>query len=226
MAAGSGTRMNPVTLEVPKPLVVVNGKRMIDTIIDGLHSNGIYEIYIVVGYKSHKFEVIKEKYQGITIIENPYYNDYNNISSLYVAKDYISDVIIIDGDQIIYNKEILDPRFKDSCYCALFKEKTSEWLLSVKDGKILSCNRDGGENGYQLYSVSLWSKSDGEKLQKHLEAEFKEKKNKDLYWDDVALFCHPDEYDLHIREISDGDLVEIDNFDELVAIDSSYLYLK
>ena len=49
MAAGLGNRMRPVTLTTPKPLVKVNGVRMIDTVIQGLHENGITEIYIVVG---------------------------------------------------------------------------------------------------------------------------------------------------------------------------------
>ena len=45
MAAGLGNRMHPVTLTTPKPLVKVNGVRMIDTVIDGLHKNGINEMY-------------------------------------------------------------------------------------------------------------------------------------------------------------------------------------
>ena len=49
MAAGIGKRMQPVTLETPKPLVKVNGVRMIDTVIQGLQANGINEIYVVVG---------------------------------------------------------------------------------------------------------------------------------------------------------------------------------
>ena len=43
MAAGFGNRMRPVTLATPKPLVRVNGVRMIDTVIRGLHENSIYE---------------------------------------------------------------------------------------------------------------------------------------------------------------------------------------
>ena len=49
MAAGLGKRMQPVTLTTPKPLVKVNGVRMIDTVIKGLHENGITESYSVVG---------------------------------------------------------------------------------------------------------------------------------------------------------------------------------
>ena len=46
MAAGKGERMRPVTLHTPKPLVRVNGVRMIDTVIKALHQNGITEIYV------------------------------------------------------------------------------------------------------------------------------------------------------------------------------------
>ena len=67
MAAGLGNRMHPVTLATPKPLVNVNGVRMIDTVIDALHANGIYEIYIVVGYLKDAFKALKEQYDDITI---------------------------------------------------------------------------------------------------------------------------------------------------------------
>lgn len=50
MAAGIGKRLQPVTLDVPKPLVRVNGVCMIDTVIQGLHANGIEKIYVVVAF--------------------------------------------------------------------------------------------------------------------------------------------------------------------------------
>ena len=101
LAAGMGKRMNPVTLQTPKPLVKVNGIRMIDTAIRGLHYNGITEIYIVVGYLKEQFQELLKEYLGITLIENPFYATCNNISSLYVARDFLENAIILDGDQII-----------------------------------------------------------------------------------------------------------------------------
>ena len=223
MAAGLGNRMRPLTLETPKPLVRVNGKRMIDTVIDGLHEQGITEIYIVVGYLKERFRELQDSYPDIVLIENPYFDQCNNIASLYVAREHLSDVIILDGDQMIYDSDILRPEFEHSGYCCSWTdEETDEWLMQVEDGIVTSCSRNGGKKGYQLYSVSFWSAEDGDRLRRHLEQEFDVKRNRDIYWDDVAMFCYPKESQLGIREIPKGALTEIDNLEELAAIDQSY----
>ena len=223
MAAGKGTRMRPVTLTTPKPLVKINGRRMIDTVIEALHKNGITEIYIVVGYLKEQFAVLTKEYNNITLIENPYYDTCNNISSLYVARNFIEDSIILDGDQIIYNEEILTPEFERSGYNAVWTDgETDEWLMTVENGIVTSCSRTGGKNGWQLYSISRWSEEDGKKLKKHLELEFKEKNNRQIYWDDVAMCCHAEEYKLGISPMKSSDVIEIDNLDELIALDPSY----
>ena len=223
MAAGLGNRMRPVTNHTPKPMIRVNGARMIDSVISALHKNGIYEIYVVVGYLKEQFQVLEQEYPGLKLIENPYYDTCNNISSLYMAREHLSDVIILDGDQIIYDETILSPEFSLSGYNAVWTDgETDEWLMTVENGIVTACSRTGGKGGWQLYSISRWSDADGQKLRKHLEEEFDQKQNRQIYWDDVALFCHPEDYTLGIHPMESGSIVEIDSFAELVAIDESY----
>lgn len=223
MAAGLGNRMHPITLTTPKPLVKVNGVRMIDTVIQGLHQNGIHEIYVVVGYLKEEFAALEKVYPGLTLIENPYFDTCNNISSLYVARDHIENAIILDGDQIIYNPDILSPEFERSGYNSVWTDaETDEWLQTVEDGIVTSCSRTGGKGGWQLYSISRWTAEDGQKLKHHLEVEFDQRKNRQIYWDDVAMFCHPEDYQLGVRPMRAGDVIEVDNLIELAALDKSY----
>lgn len=223
MAAGFGKRMQPITLDTPKPLIEVNGVRMIDSVIGALHKNEIHEIYVVVGYLKERFSVLEREYEGVKLIENPYYETSNNISSLYAARDYIENVIILDGDQMIYNEKILSKEFTRSGYNCVWSEKeTNEWMLEVENGIVKGCNREGGKQGWQLYSVSRWNAKDGAKLKRHIEIEFEEKKNRQIYWDDVALFCYPDQYELGIKEMKEEDIIEIDSVDELIQLDDTY----
>lgn len=228
MAAGKGTRMHPITETLPKPLIRVHGKRMIDTIIEALHENGIYEIYVVVGYLKEAFQNLPNEIKGITLIQNPYFDTCNNISSLYVAKDYISNAIIIDGDQIVTDSTILSSEFENSGYNCVWQENDSkEWMLTLDDHyKVLSCSRIGGNHAWQLYGISRWTKEDGIKLKELLELEFKEKKNTQIYWDDIAMFEHFDEFNLQGYPMHAGGVKEIDSLDELIEEDSSYCCYK
>lgn len=223
MAAGLGNRMRPVTLKTPKPLVKVNGIRMIDSVIHALHDNGIYEIYVVVGYLKEQFVDLEKEYPGLVLIENSYFDTCNNISSLYVAREHLENVMILDGDQLIYNPDILSPGFERSGYNSVWTDKkTDEWLQTVEDGIVTACSRTGGEKGWQLYSISRWTAEDGRKLKHYLEVEFEQKKNRQIYWDDVAMFCYPTEFQLGIYPMQQEDIIEIDNLSELIKLDDAY----
>lgn len=60
------------------------------------------------------------------------------------------------------------------------------------------------------------------KVETFLEVEFEEKQNRQIYWDDVAMFCHFDDFKLGIRPMNASDIVEVDNLSELIALDANY----
>lgn len=223
MAAGIGSRLRPITLHTPKPLVKVHGVRMIDTVLRGLLEQGIAEIYIVVGYRKEQFAALKRDYPQIKLIENPYYAECNNISSLFAAREHLEDAMILDGDLIIRNPAVLSPVFERSGYNAIWTDgQTEEWLMQAENGMVRSCSRTGGSGGWQLFSISRWTQDDGRKLKRLLELEFLEKRNRQIYWDDVPMFCHFQEFQLQVYPMQPEDVIEIDSFAELAALDAAY----
>ena len=97
MAAGMSSRFAPLSLETPKALLNVKDEIMIERQIGQLREAGIDEIVIVVGYLKEKFEYLKEKYHVI-LVENPYYKQMNNFSTLYVAREYLKNTWICSAD--------------------------------------------------------------------------------------------------------------------------------
>ena len=224
MAAGKGERLRPITLTTPKPLIKINGTPMIENLISSLRKRGIEDITIVTGYLKEKLEYLKEKY-GVNIINNPDYEIANNISSLYYAKEKLGNTIIMDGDQIINDISIIKTDFTRSGYTCIINgnEFVNEWILELdEDSKIISCARTGATNGYILKSLSFWTSEDSEKLRKYLSFDYKKQKKSNIYWDDVAMFGHRDDFELYGYVIDKNSIIEIDSLDELKEIDSSY----
>ena len=222
LAAGEGKRLRPVTLKTPKPLVDVNGVRLIDTSVNALKRNGIHEIYIVTGYKKEQFYKAYENDADIHIIENPYYDKGNNITSMYFVREYIPGAFILEGDFYVNNDRIFKPDIKRSGYCAAWMETVPEWMLEVEDNTIVSCEIRGGKNAYRLWGVSMWTKDDGNILSELVRKQIEDVKDWSIYWDEIALDKNKDSFKLGIREIGLKDITEIDTLDELAEIDSKY----
>lgn len=223
IAAGTGTRMRPVTENMPKPLIPVNGKRIIDSSIEALRQNGIEEIYIVVGYLKEAFYKVYGADPHIHLIENPHYLDGNNITSLYEVRDYIPESFIVEADLLIKDATIFKPEIEKSGYLASWvTEPQSEWGLAVKDNRITAYEREITAPTYRLWGISMWDREQGERLAKEIAHYYEEEKKWDIFWDEVALELSKDQFDMGIREVNEGALCEIDTVKELSEIDPTY----
>lgn len=222
MAAGFGSRMVPVTLTIPKPLVKVNGVRIIETIIDGLLEKGIEDIVIVRGYLKHKFNELLPKYPFLKFVDNDLYNESNNIYSMYLVRDRLDNTYVFDGDLVLYNKDIIKEYQYESNFYAYHVDKSDDWCLNVKDDRIVSFIR-GGEDTWQEVPISYWNKEDGDKLKEDLEKVLDMPGGKELLWEHVPLTKCNNHYNLRINECLKEDTIEIDSYNELCALDSSYI---
>ncbi len=229
LAAGKGKRMRELTHDLPKPLIPVNGRPMIESAIQGLLSNGIQDIIIIVGYQKEKFSEIAERYPQVRLVENPYYDTCNNISSIYTVRDYLCNAMILEGDQFYFSADPLKAEFEYSGYNVFWTdEPTQEWIADAdENGRILACHDTGAPKGWLVYGVSRWTREDGIRLKQLITYEFEEKHNDQILWDRVPVFLYPQLFNLHIMPTADRLRVELDSIEELSAVDPSYLkYVK
>jgi len=97
LAAGFGMRMVPINAEVPKGLLEIHGETLIERLICQLHEVSIFDIDIVVGFLKEKYEYLIDKY-GVNLVYNTNYSLKNNIHSLKLVVDKISNTYIIPCD--------------------------------------------------------------------------------------------------------------------------------
>lgn len=97
LAAGFGMRMVPINLSTPKALLEVNGEPLIERLIKQLHEVGVKDITIVVGFMKESFDYLIDEY-GVELIVNPEYAAKNNLSSLALVADRISNTYIVPSD--------------------------------------------------------------------------------------------------------------------------------
>lgn len=221
IAAGFGSRLVPITFNTPKPLVRVHGKRIIDGLIDACLNAGISEIYIVRGYLAEQFDQLLYKYPMIKFLENPVYNEANNISSSMCARYMLSNAYVFEADLLIQNPSIIKTYQYTSNFLAIKKDRTDDWCFVVKDG-IIQEEKVGGLDCWQMVGISYWNEIDGHKLSDDIKETYEQPGGKERYWEQVPLVFCKDHYRVEVRECFDEDIVEIDTFRELKAIDKTY----
>ena len=100
LAAGEGSRMGQLTQNIPKPLLDINGKSIIERQLSSLKQNGVLDIIIVTGPHHEKFN-----FKNVVYVNDLDYKKHNTLSSLMTARDYMNDEIIITyADQIFEEK--------------------------------------------------------------------------------------------------------------------------
>lgn len=221
VAAGFGSRLVPITLNTPKPLIRVRGERIIDSLLDAVYEAGIEEVYIVRGYLAEQFDQLLYRYPNVQFIENPLYNEANNISSALAAKDVLENAYVLESDLLLYNKALITKYQYDSNYLGVPVDVTDDWCFETKRGVITNMSV-GGTNCHHMFGISYWTAEDGKKLAGDIEATFEMPGGKERYWDEVALRYFSRNYTVRVRECTFEDVVEIDTFRELQDIDPAY----
>lgn len=223
LAAGLGTRLRPITDEVPKCMVPVNGIRIIDKQIDNLHKAGVKDIVIVGGYKADVLKKHVEQYDGITFVGNSRYAETNNMYSLYLALKHTdgSGFLLMNAD-VYFDANIitglLEKDKEDKSLIACDRNGYLEESMKIttdKSGKIKHISKQITENEYYAVSIDVYKLNDeaADILTREVCDTIEAKKDENL-WTEMALDAIFDKTTF-VPYVIRGRWFEIDNHDDL-----------
>ena len=105
LAAGTGTRLMPLTTDRPKCMVELGGRTLLDRQLGVMRDVGLKDIIVVVG---HGAAVVRD--DRVRVVPNPAYASTNMVTSLFCAEEVMpedADMVVSYGD-IVYQRSVLE----------------------------------------------------------------------------------------------------------------------
>ena len=232
LAAGAGSRLKPLTDHMPKCLLKVGVKCILEMTIENLLATNNSEIIIVTGYLENKIrDFIRERFPHlqITYIYNELYASTNNIYSLWLAKDEVlgDDMMMLDSD-IVFDERIIS-KLQNSGYkncLALKRHEVHEEEIKVKTdahgcvieiGKEVDVSQAAGESiGIEIFGIEALTE-----LYFILDRKVVTEKEVNQFYE--AAFQELSDNNLFIVDTTEYFCMEIDTEEDLKIAEGLYL---
>jgi choline kinase len=167
LAAGTGSRLFPLTKSTPKCLTLVNEKSILERLVNNLKKQGFKRLVIVTGYeKDCIMDFLGNKSGNLTIeyIHSPLYRTTNNIYSLWMARHIINEPFVLFESDLVISTSLLDDMvYPDKMAVALMKPWLNGTTVSLDKQKQVTQFQKGTTENYSdiryktvnIYSFSL-----------------------------------------------------------------------
>lgn len=215
LAAGFGMRMVPINLTTPKALLEVRGEPLIERQIRQLHEVGITDVTVVVGFLKERFDYLIDKY-GVEIVVNPAYFAKNNLSSLCLVADRISNTYILPSD--IWCRS--NPFRSHELYSWYMVSDGFSGESDVRVNRRSELVRVGRrEGGNPMIGISYLQEDDAAVVRERLRTAGRSGEHDGDFWE--ITLCEGDKMRLPARVVSASDAVEINTYEQLRELDGA-----
>lgn len=223
LAAGRGKRLKPLTNNIPKTLIKVNGKTILERLIETLKECGVDDILVVAGYLADEVSNVVQNYNGVNLLYNNEYSYTDNMYSLMLCRDKCinESILILNGDLIV-NKNII--RNSLNCGCS---NMPIDRNTALKDGQkvIIEDNRITRISKQLLFAhgtainIVYFSVEDATIYFENIEKIIKYEKRTNEWWE-IALDDILDKVNVKSIEINNNFWIEIDDYNDLERANS------
>lgn len=220
LAAGFGMRMVPINLAAPKALLEVNGEPLIERIIKQLREVGVKDITIVVGFMKECFDYLIDEY-GVKLIVNPDYASKNNLSSLALVADNISNTYIVPSD-IWCDRNPFNIHEMYSWYMVSdIVDNESDVRVNRKAELVKVREHDGGN---AMVGIAYLVEDDAKFLRCKIKAAAASGDHDEDFWENVLY--KDEKMVIPARVVHASNVVEINTYEQLRELDSESNHLK
>ncbi len=144
LAAGYGSRLERVSRGLPKCLLPIGGRPLVEHQLEALHDAGVGKILVVVGHKAD--EVRKVLGHRVEFIENTRYAETNSLYSLWMARDWVKGPFVLLNCDLLFDPEILDRLLSKGGNGLAFDSTSSkgkeQTKVAVSEGKVIDLGKD------------------------------------------------------------------------------------
>lgn len=221
LAAGFGSRLAPLTDNLPKSLLEVNGKPILFKQIDNLLENGITDITIVSGYKADVLETrVLASYPNVKIVESKDYATTNNMYSAYlgIKSMGVGEMLMMNADVFFDSsviKSLLNCKHKNAIVVDIGRYNEESMKVIEKEGRLIEISKVITEEDAFGCSIDVYKFSkEGADAFLNKCIDYIEKQKELKKWSEVALNDVLKEVEFKACPL-EGRWFEIDNHEDL-----------
>ena len=220
LAAGFGMRMVPINLSTPKALLEVNGEPLIERTIKQLHEVGVKNITIVVGFMKESFDYLIDEY-GVDLVVNPEYAAKNNLSSLALVADRISNTYIVPSD-IWCDRNPFNSHEMYSWYMVSDIVDNESDVRVNRKMELVKVGEHAGGNA--MVGITYLLEEDAKAVREKIQRLNSSGKHGEDFWE-IALY-KGDKMVVPARVVHASNVVEINTYEQLRELDGESNHLK
>jgi choline kinase len=166
LAAGTGSRLRPLTRNAPKCLTEVGGRPILDRLIHNLRAKGFQRLVVVLGHQGDQIrDFLRHKADGMRVdyVFNPEYQTTNNLYSLWLARQQIQEPFLLVESDLVFEARMLDDMlYPDRIAISKLRPWMNGTTVVLGSGKrVMAFRPDCGQcdtpryKTVNLYSLSL-----------------------------------------------------------------------
>lgn len=215
LVAGKGSRLQPLTLKHPKSMFKLDNEttliqRMVSLIKD---YDEQADIIVVTG---HMHQSIETALEGVTFINNPFYEVTNSIASLWFAKEYLDadNVVLIDGDIVVsrelMKKVVCRPVSRATVLLDSSIRTDGDYNVQISGERVLVMSKQLDDYYGEYAGLTKLDHDSALMMKSKMEEMIDDGQYNQWYEDALVQMIFENDFNLYYEDICDYDWTEVD----------------